>query len=471
MADEAVEGITFLFTDIEGSTALWEKEPERMRLALQRHNVLVGEAIAHHDGYVFKTVGDAFCATFTDAARAIAAAHVVQDRLGAEVWPTSTPLRVRIALYTGDAHLSDGDYYGKTVNRCARLLALARGGQTLLPLGTEKLVRDALPAATSLRDFGMHRLRDLARPVHVFQLVHSSLTADLLRCGGLETGGKGEGATARFDPITLYDLPTLPTVVVEVLRVMQKPDSAAKDVERIIVNDPAISAKILRVANSAFFGFPRKVTTIGEAVSRLGFTNVQGMVIGLAAFDTFRTDKLNLREFWRHSISVATAARLFARRLGCAADEAFTAGILHDIGKLVFVIQAEYNYQRVIELERDADMTSLAAEHSLFQFTHPEVGAVMAERWELPPKYVDAIARHHDAPATSGAERLPLLIALADQAAHASAPGGAFSAAPDEGAEGPLLAAAGVGAADWEIALRQLAESQASVDTFMAALG
>ena len=113
--------VTFLFTDIEGSTKLWEAHPEAMRVALARHDALLREAIVNANGYVFKTVGDAFCAAFASAPEAVAAALAVQLALHTEPWPEATPIRVRMALHTGAVESRDGDYFGPPVNRVARL--------------------------------------------------------------------------------------------------------------------------------------------------------------------------------------------------------------------------------------------------------------------------------------------------------------------------------------------------------------
>lgn len=470
VGDASLVTVTFLFTDIEGSTALWENEPEAMRVALRRHNALLAAAIAGHGGYVFKTVGDAFCVTFDHAADALATACQIQTSLSAEVWPTQTPMRVRVALHTGPAHMSDGDYYGTTVNRCARLLAVTRGGQTLLSSTTEALARDALPPSASLRDVGMLRLRDLPHPVHAFQLVHAGLLPNLLEMSDPSAESNLTARPiARFKPIDLYDIPTLPAIIVQAINVMQDPDSDAKDVQKVIERDPAISAKILRVANSAFFGYSRRITTIVDAVRVLGYTNVQGMIIGVGAFDAFRTQRLNLAEFWKHSIVTATAARFLAPRTGCAADEAFMAGILHDIGKLVFAIQSEVAYERVLELERDAAMSSIEAERTLFEFTHPEVGAAMVERWELPVKYVDAIAHHHDIGALSDANIFCGLIGLADHLAHVALADRRESAACAE-ERGVLIDALHLAATDSDECLQHLHDVQTGIDEFVRAI-
>ena len=170
MASPPTGTLTFLFTDIEGSTRLWERDSSAMQAALARHDEILRRAIEEHGGYVFKTVGDAFCCAFPTAPDALEAALETQRRLLSSEWEQSEPLRVRMALHTGAAEERDGDYFGPPVNRVARLLSAAHGGQVLLSLPTQELVRDQLPAGTSLRDLGEHRLKDLFRPERVFQL-------------------------------------------------------------------------------------------------------------------------------------------------------------------------------------------------------------------------------------------------------------------------------------------------------------
>src|SRR5215210_2738178 len=147
--------VTFLFTDIEGSTKLWEQYPTAMRAALERHDTLLREAIEAHGGYVFKTVGDAFCAAFSTPHDALAAALDAQHSLTNEQRDPSTgPVRVRMALHIGVANERDGDYFGPAVNRVARLLSAGHGGQVLLSDPTYDLLRDTLPGGVSLLDMG-----------------------------------------------------------------------------------------------------------------------------------------------------------------------------------------------------------------------------------------------------------------------------------------------------------------------------
>src|SRR5579871_2160954 len=145
MPDLPAGTVTFLFTDIEGSTRLWEQYPEAMRTALACHDQLLRETIQSHGGHVFKTVGDAFCAVFSTAPAALLATLAAQRALVAEDYEEIGPLRVRMALHTGVAEQRDQDYFGPPLNRVARLLAVGHGGQVLLSTITQALVREHLP--------------------------------------------------------------------------------------------------------------------------------------------------------------------------------------------------------------------------------------------------------------------------------------------------------------------------------------
>lgn len=176
--DSPAGTVTFLFTDIEGSTKLWEAHPETMRATMGRHDALMREAIGASNGYVFKTIGDAFCAAFATATEALEAVLAAQLAVHAEVWPDETPIRVRMALHTGAVESRDDDYFGPPVNRVARLLSTVHGGQAVLSQTTYDLVRDYLPDQVALKDLGSHQLKDLARQEQVFQLLHPHLTAE-----------------------------------------------------------------------------------------------------------------------------------------------------------------------------------------------------------------------------------------------------------------------------------------------------
>jgi predicted ATPase/class 3 adenylate cyclase len=168
--------VTFLFTDIEGSTRLWQRNPRAMQEALARHDELLRTTIEARDGYVFKTVGDAFCAAFGTATDAADAALACQLALLEEGWAEEVgAIRVRMALHTGAAEERDGDYFGPAVNRVARLLSAGHGGQVLLSHAAKELTQDDLPDGASLKDLGERRLKDLFRTERVFQLLSPEL--------------------------------------------------------------------------------------------------------------------------------------------------------------------------------------------------------------------------------------------------------------------------------------------------------
>ena len=179
--------VTFLFTDIEGSTKLWESHPGAMQTALATHDALLRRAIEAHDGYVFKTIGDAFCAAFGTPVGAVEAALDAQLRLQSELWPEPIAVDVRMALHTGAVESRDGDYFGQPLNRVTRLLSTGHGGQTLLSQTTYDLVRDSLPPTVALRDLGAHQLKDLARPEQVYQLLHPDLPGEFPALKSLST--------------------------------------------------------------------------------------------------------------------------------------------------------------------------------------------------------------------------------------------------------------------------------------------
>src|SRR5215203_6769811 len=181
--------VTFLFTDIEGSTALWERDQAAMATAVERHHTLLRTAIETHHGVLFKTVGDAVQAAFPTAPDAVAAALDAQRSLATERWSAvDGALAVRMAGHTVAAQPHDGDYLAPGLNRLARLVAAAHGGQVLLTVVTQNLARDALPLNASLHDLGEHPLRDLDQPQRVFQLLHADLPADFPPIRSLATG-------------------------------------------------------------------------------------------------------------------------------------------------------------------------------------------------------------------------------------------------------------------------------------------
>jgi class 3 adenylate cyclase len=191
--------VTFLLTDIEGSTTAWEADAEAMAVALVRHDELVEQAVTSRGGRLIKTrgEGDATFSVFDRPSAAAFAAIELQDAVLHEPWALPQPMRIRVALHTGEAELRDGDYFGRAVNRAARLRSLAAGGQIVCSGAAAELVIDSLPDDVVLADLGLRQLRNLARPEHVFEL-------------RMQTA---EDAVADLTTDTPMERPSLPTVL------------------------------------------------------------------------------------------------------------------------------------------------------------------------------------------------------------------------------------------------------------------
>jgi class 3 adenylate cyclase len=193
--------VTFLFTDLEESTRRWEAHPREMKDALARHDAIVRGAVESHGGVVFSAMGDGMAAVFASAREAVRAVLAAQQELGAVDWGAVTgPLAARMGLWTGEGVLGGEHYLNQPLNRCARLMAAGHGGQALVSGATELLVREDLPDGCALADLGEHRLRDLARPVRVFQLTGPGLRDQFPPLRTLDAwAGLGDGAVAAGD--------------------------------------------------------------------------------------------------------------------------------------------------------------------------------------------------------------------------------------------------------------------------------
>ena len=167
---------TFLFTDIEGSTRLWEEHGDAMAAALARHDEILNQAVAQAGGSVLKTTGDGMIAVFDSVSDSLSAAVDSQGGLEQEQWGPTGPLRVRMGIHSGDTESREGDYFGPAMNRAARIMAAGHGGQVLVS-GTAS-ASGYLPPGVQLRDLGMHRLKDLTEPEHLYQVIHEGLRSD-----------------------------------------------------------------------------------------------------------------------------------------------------------------------------------------------------------------------------------------------------------------------------------------------------
>lgn len=215
-------------------------------------------------------------------------------------------------------------------------------------------------------------------------------------------------------------LPSLPSVVLEILESF---DNERMDVSTLagkIANDQALVARVMRVANSAFFGLSGQVGTIFEAISVLGFNNLRGLVTAAAIINASPKNlgEFDLPAFWRHGICTAACAKVLAKRLGLNPEIAFTAGVLHDIGKLIIVV--EYPAAaKVVAVGEASDESFLEAERSLIGYDHAALGGELAKRWKFPQAIRDAIRLHHSPPDASGRSNLSDVVYIANLFAHA----------------------------------------------------
>ena len=219
------------------------------------------------------------------------------------------------------------------------------------------------------------------------------------------------------------DLAALPQVVHQIIHLTNNPNASVKDLERLISIDQGMSMRVLNTVNSAYYGFSRKIASIKDAVVLLGFKAVRNLAMTVSVFDLFvgKTDRQNLRrgKWWRHSIDTALCARLIASQVaGVSPDEAYTAGLLHDIGKPLLDRYGGTPYEQVEDLVAQG-VPELAAERQVYGCDHAEVGRAVSQHWGFPEKLVDAIGCHHTESA-NGLSDAPLtaVVVLANYMAH-----------------------------------------------------
>jgi len=200
----------------------------------------------------------------------------------------------------------------------------------------------------------------------------------------------------------LQDLPSLPTVVVRVMQTVNDPTTSATDLNRLISTDQALAGKILRLVNSSYYGFPRKITTITHAIVILGFSTVRNLATSLGIVNGFESTgavpALDREAFWAHSVAVASAASLIARRKNASAkvlEEVFIGGLLHDIGKLFLDNYFPQQYAIALKLAKAANISIWEAEKTALGVGHVLVGKRVAEKWNLPASLTAMISLHH----------------------------------------------------------------------------
>ena len=195
----------------------------------------------------------------------------------------------------------------------------------------------------------------------------------------------------------VFDIPPMPPVAARVVRAAEDESKSASDLAEIISTDPGLVAKILRIANSSLFARAEKAESLQQAIVALGFKTVKNLAIAASARTLGRRPGPVEDDLWRHSVGVAVTASCIAmecRRL--TADEAFTAGILHDVGKFILHQHDAERYEEVLRLRRERHMTSVAAEFEVFGFDHAAVGAAVLRRWGLPDTLAGAVRFHQN---------------------------------------------------------------------------
>lgn len=198
----------------------------------------------------------------------------------------------------------------------------------------------------------------------------------------------------------IRNLPTLPDVYAKVQAIIQDPNSSARDVGAVVAEDPALTARLLKMVNSAFYGMRQEVSTIDHAVVVLGTRELEHVILATTVLKVFPhregEARFNLQAFWRHALGTAIAAREVSRRMQMGKpEELFTMGLLHDIGKIVLDLYFQDEYAAVLDAIAQRDQPIGVIEEELLGFDHAAVGSILAAKWELPPRLVDVIQHHH----------------------------------------------------------------------------
>lgn len=224
----------------------------------------------------------------------------------------------------------------------------------------------------------------------------------------------------------IQNLPTPSIVFTQITKVINNPNTSAYEIGAIISEDPALTAKVLKLTNSSFYGIPRTITNVKQAIVILGMEAIKSLVISASVFDSFSKDKAldnqNLEAFWRHSLSVAFMAKIISRLRKLSslqeAEIAFSGGLLHDLGKLIIISNLSEEHINIKQLlENQPTMSEIDAEESILQFTHADLGSYMAGKWNLPEEICNAIMSHHSEQSMRN-DIQAAVIHLADYLAH-----------------------------------------------------
>ena len=196
------------------------------------------------------------------------------------------------------------------------------------------------------------------------------------------------------------DLPTLPRTVLKITELVNDPKSSAEDLARIITDDQVLTARLLKLVNSSFYGFPQRISTVTGAIVLLGFDAIRSLLLTTSVFDLFanrnRKKKEDQERFWDHSLGCAVGAKVIGNYLRHdKIEELFVSGLLHDIGKIVEMMFLPDEFNNVVATVNKENILMTTAEHKVLGFNHAEVGKLLVEKWNLPVKLVQVIAHHH----------------------------------------------------------------------------
>jgi putative nucleotidyltransferase with HDIG domain len=207
-------------------------------------------------------------------------------------------------------------------------------------------------------------------------------------------------------------LPTVPGNLKRISAVIEKPGLTLDEIGRFVANDPALASKVLKMVNSAMYGFPGRITSVSYAVMLLGLNVVKGLLLGIAVFDIMEK---TMRGLWAHSVGCAVAARCIAEKKGLKDPEEFSiAGLLHDIGKAILVLEYQQEYEKAMDVAAEAKIPIFEAEKRVFSHGHAEVALWLTEKWRFPRNLVEVIAYHHRPPLSQIAPLETAIIHVAD---------------------------------------------------------